>query len=83
MKFEIETYPNNTNSTINKHPDSSSGEPFNFSQIHSSHEYMPFYALHNGPVKAKNIQLVEEEIRILENRIEKLKHQLYNLQHTD
>ena len=82
MKLEIETYPNNANSTIDPNPDSASIEPFNFSKVHSSYEYMPFYALHNGPVKAKNIQLLKEEIRILEDRIKELKQKLYHLQHT-
>jgi hypothetical protein len=82
MKLEIETFQKNANSILDPNPDSTSIEPFNFSKVHSSHEYVPFYALHNSPVKAKNIQLLKEEIRILEDRIKELKQKLYHLQHT-
>ena len=50
------------------------------SEINSSHEYIPFYALHNRNIRTKNLSLLKEEIRILEARLKELKEKLQQLQ---
>ena len=81
MKLEIPPFSNNMNSTIDPNPDNiPTTDISEMPVINSNQDYFPFYALHNGSTKTKNIQLIKEEIRILELRLEELKNKLNQIQ---
>jgi hypothetical protein len=80
MKFEVQTLTSDSNSAVDPNPDNITIDSLNFSNVSSSHDYIPFYALHKGSVKRRNVQLIREEIRILEQRLKELKEKLIQLQ---
>jgi hypothetical protein len=79
MKVEVQNLNNDLNSAFDPNPDNITIDSFNFSNVSSSRDYIPFYALHKGSVKTRNVQLIREEIRILEERLKELKEKLIYL----
>ena len=74
MKLEIPySHFNNSNSSF--------GTDQNHSfETNLNTDYLPFYAYHTGKGTMNNMQLVEEQIRILEERLQELRKKLHYLQ---
>ena len=84
MKLDIPVFSDNLSFTIPSNPDNISTIDVSEMPTHNSNQdYYPFYAFHNGSAKIKNPQLILEEIRILELRVEELKIKLQQIQDRD